>query len=122
MIVNSNLIKADIYTTTERVVGKWINDKPLYQKEIDLGALPNATSKDYMLNMTPIDIIVDVNVRGISSQSEYIPIPRMTGSSSYINYYVTTHNSTQLKLVIIPTMDLRRFNGYATIKYYKTTD
>lgn len=33
------------YSTTEKIVGSWIDGKPLYQKTINFGALPNNTTK-----------------------------------------------------------------------------
>jgi len=35
--------QTDIYTTTERRIGTWIDGKPLYSKVINFGALPNKT-------------------------------------------------------------------------------
>ena len=33
------------YSTTEKIVGSWVDGKPLYQKTINFGALPNASTK-----------------------------------------------------------------------------
>ena len=124
MKINPNLLD-DKYTTNEQRIGTWINNKPLYRKTYNLGSLPNATQTEYALNLTTNDIIVYVHLCGVSSSNEYIPIPRTTNTTNYINFYVTTMpspNTNKLQIVIIPTMDIRRFTGYAIVEYYKTTD
>ena len=35
----------DVYSDTEQCIGLWRNNKPLYQKTLSIGALPNATTK-----------------------------------------------------------------------------
>lgn len=44
------------YSTQERVVGTWFG-KPLYEKVVDFGALPNATAKDLNHNISDIDTV-----------------------------------------------------------------
>jgi hypothetical protein len=111
------------YSTEEQIIGTWIDGKPLYRKVLDLGNLPNAATGIYETGLTITSTIVNVDLRGVSSNYEYIPIPRVTGTNSYINYYVTKYpTDNTLRLYIIPTMDASRFRGYATIEYTKTTD
>ena len=48
------------YSTTEQKTGqKWIDGKDIYVKSIDIGALPNATSKSVDITALNIDIIID---------------------------------------------------------------
>ena len=44
-----------IYSTTEKVVGKWINNKPLYRKVISTGSLPNASVKNINHGISNLD-------------------------------------------------------------------
>ena len=36
---------SDYYSTDEKVIGRWTDGKPLYQKTISCGTLPNNTTK-----------------------------------------------------------------------------
>ena len=51
---------ADKYSTTEQVIGTWIDGKPIYRKVINFGSLPNAESKSVAHNIANIDFIVNV--------------------------------------------------------------
>lgn len=57
--VNS-LDDRDNYSTTEQVIGTWIDGKPIYRKVINFGSLPNAESKSVAHNIANIDFIVNV--------------------------------------------------------------
>ena len=46
---------ANNYSTTERLVGKWINGKPIYRKTISIDALPNNTFGSYPTNISNIE-------------------------------------------------------------------
>ena len=45
------------YSTTEQIVGTWIDGKTLYEKTVNFGALPNATTKTVAHNITGVDHI-----------------------------------------------------------------
>ena len=49
------------YSLNEQIVGRWIDGKPIYQKTIDFGALPNNTTKTVNHNISDIDMIVGIN-------------------------------------------------------------
>lgn len=46
-----------IYSTQEQKIGTWIDGKPLYQKTINFGSLPNSTIKDLAHGIDNIDKI-----------------------------------------------------------------
>ena len=109
---------AQHYSTTERLIGTWIDGKPLYERTLSLGALPNNAIKTVAHNIANVDLI-------FVSDSFF-----QTGAkaSSYLNF---PNNSLagQIEIVVDPTNveiwagnDRTSWIGYATVRYTKTTD
>lgn len=46
-----------VYSFDEQVIGKWVDGKPLYQKSINFGALPNSDLKSVAHNIADVDHI-----------------------------------------------------------------
>ena len=105
------------YSTTEQVVGTW-NNKPLYRKVIECGALPNNSNKDVVHNIQNLGITTRCNGMAVrTSDSRALTIPDSTPSAEIscgvtnTTVYITTHN------------DRRSFNySFLTLEYTKTTD
>ena len=110
-----------IYSTTEREIGVWIDGKPLYEKTIDCGALPNNTTKTVSYNVSNVEKITYIEGVGIASNGGAIPIPFVDDASK---------NADMLCDVSVPNANIRfisrgdksAFNGYITLRYTKTTD
>lgn len=108
----NELEKRDIYSTEEQVIGKWIDGKPLYSKVIDIGELPNATTKNVAFNISNLKNII--KMEGYARGSNYwLPIP-------YSNYITIMCNSSVIG--ITTTTDRSSCTGYVTLYYTKTTD
>ena len=112
------------YSTTEQVVGTWIDGKPIYRKVVDFGALPNATTKSVAHNIANIDFIV--NVWGMAKRENtdndvnFFPIneSRPLNNIDAIGLFASETS------VIIQT-GANRSNvpiTYVVIEYTKTTD
>ena len=105
------------YSTTEQVVGTW-NNKPLYRKVIECGALPNNASKDIVHNIQNLGIATRCNGMAVrTSDSRALTIPDSTPNAEIgcgvtnTNVYITTHN------------DRSTFNySFLVLEYTKTTD
>ena len=106
------------YSTTEHIVGTWIDGKPLYEITIPTGTLPNNTSMDLP---TPSNIKEVVNYSGfIKSTTDATtqrPIPFSAGGTNDIR--VDLNSST---LRIWTFSDWRTYSGYLVVQYTKTTD
>ena len=50
--------KSNIYSTDEIEIGKWIDNKPIYRKVIDLGVLPDTTVKAVSSGLIPTNITI----------------------------------------------------------------
>ena len=117
------------YSTTEQVVGEWIDGKPIYQKTIDCGGLPNKSTKDVSIGVTDLKFIIEVNCVAKStsiSGGRLLPIPfARTDTCSQQIMIMFTDTSTTTPKIHISTSGYD-YSGYTetycTILYTKTTD
>lgn len=116
--INATLVR-DNYSTTEQVVGKWIDNKPLYQKTINFGALPNKTRKTVAHSISNLGFVVDMQAIAKNTNNNFIVIDHATGSTSDSITVVVNNTS-----ILIDTFtDRTAFTVcYVTIQYTKTTD
>lgn len=108
------------YSTDEQVVGTWINGKPIYQKTIDFGYLPNNTVKTVAHNISNLDWVVDAKGIAYNGSGGYrsIPILYNTTYASYNTAFLVRLADIQLEV----NNDMSAFYAYITIQYTKTTD
>lgn len=114
-------VKAVHYSTNEQVIGTWIDSKPLYQKTISFGALPNSTSKSVAHGISDLDKIVDFSALAKRPEPfNIIPLPS--------SHYQST--SAQQEISFNATnITIRNGNNasaytdvYVTLQYTKTSD
>ena len=101
------------YSTTEQVVGEWIDGKPLYQKTIDCGALPNKSEKAVSHGISNLGVVVIIY--GVASNGmAWTTLDYLTSPSAYLD-------STNIN---IKTTDNRSSytTTWITVIYTKTTD
>lgn len=106
----------------EKIVGIWIDGKPIYRKIINTGALPNKTSKTVNHNINNIDFIT--NYYGMAyrdTDKTFIKLPFVQSAQS-LDFQVAVF--IDKKIVSLVTASDR--SGFATsyliIEYTKTTD
>lgn len=108
------------YSTEEQVIGMWIDDKLIYRKVLNCGALPNNSDKFIDVNVSNINNVINIYGIGISSSGTCFPLP-----------YVYNNFNAQIELVYLASsqqirintgQDRSGINGYITIEYTKTTD
>lgn len=111
----------DIYSTNEIKIGTWINNKPIYRKVIDCGALPNATSKNIAHGISNLDTVT--LLRGVaynSTTGTRLPIP--FSDTGNVSWSVQMHcNQTQIVLITGDNKSAYQ-QSYVIIEYTKTTD
>lgn len=107
------------YSTEEQVVGQWIDGKPIYQKTIDCGAMPNTTNKDVLHGITNLKYVI--NVEGFTrnpTNGNNAPLPFVSVATSGIQVYITTTN-----IRIASGGDSSPYTeSYITLQYTKLTD
>ena len=104
------------YSTTEKIVGTWVNGKPVYQKTIDVGALPNNKTKSVRHGISNLKMCVDVHgVFTDGTTTMTIPFPSASGS-------IVTASVSATEVSITTTSNRTAYSGYVYITYTKTTD
>ena len=105
------------YSTSEKIIGKWIDGKTLYQKTIDVGALPNATTKKVAHNISGLSKVVSISgvaTNGIAA----LTLPDVDPNSIDNATRVLCTNNGEVQLT--NKVDRSSFNGYVTLKYTKS--
>lgn len=111
------------YSTTEKIVGTWIDGKPLYQKTINCGTLPSSAGnmKSTAHGISNLDTVACINGVAKSSTGS-IPLPFVSHDvtdSGKVNQIAVTLSSTSVN--IITGKNRSDFTGYVTLQYTKTT-
>lgn len=110
----------NIFSTTETIIGKWINGKSIYRKVIDFGALPNNTRKQVYHNISNIDIFT--NIYGVASTANNVysyPLPVIYRSSES-NYNIEVLASKKY-VEMATTEDRSAITAYVVLEYTKTS-
>ena len=117
----NSMQNGNAYLTSEVTTGMtWIDNKPIYRKVIDCGALPNATTKSVAHNVSNIDTVVFANGVSYSTTTGFnFPIPYAADTlQAQVKMWVT---STDIYLQTIANRS--EYNQtYIIIEYTKTTD
>ena len=109
------------YSIEEKIVGTWIDGKPLYQKTIDCGVLPNNTTKSVNTNILNASKLINYSATAFGTNNNGImAIPRLWldgNGNVYIGF------SADLTVInFATTSDRSNMNAYCTLQYTKTTD
>ena len=122
------------YSTNEQCVGTWIDGKPLYQKTIQCGTIPNNASSDVIIYNEQDDFEMAMLIEDAS----YIIIPYISGSHTAYTYNAVnimydfdtkTYNSVyvnvdegELQINVKCSSEFIGCNLITTVRYTKTTD
>lgn len=108
------------YSEVEKVVGSWIDGKPLYQKTVSCGALPNNSTKNTAHNISNIKKIVEI--KGYATNgSTFVPFPYINGTNS--NVVAGIYANSLNVIITTGSVDLSGYTeSYVTLRYTKTTD
>lgn len=110
------------YSTTEvNTDKKWIDNKPIYRKVIDFGALPNATAKEVNHNISNIDKIVHQEAIAMESSGTTYCIPHV-GAPNMGSDMTMSMRSTHTWVQIYCSSNMSSYSGYFILEYTKTTD
>lgn len=109
------------YSTDEHIVGTWINNKPIYEKTIDIAQLPNNNIVSYPTNISNIDIVVEIKGITKGSSNSFLPIPLANPNSVNDNIYINYQKDTN-SIRIYTKVNYSNEGAYITMCYTKTTD
>ena len=114
---NTSVADALTYSETEHVVGVWIDGKTLYEKTVNIGALPNATTKVTAHGISNLSWIE--SMRGVCfGSSTYLPLPFIDNSALTNNIRI---DANQTNISVRTSGNYSAFSGYVTLRYTKTT-
>lgn len=110
----------DYYDTNERIVGRWIDGRPVYRKVVSLGDLTANTKVEYIpTGISNVDHIVDYNIRlRLWDENEFDNL-YVQYSLGYIVPYV---DNASKKIYVAHDCKADLHSVYSILEYTKTTD
>ena len=114
--VNSGVV----YSTEERVIGKWIDGKPIYQKTIELGTLSIGPST-IAHNIDNLEMCIYNAASVERPQYGRVMLPIASADANWLALFVGV-NSDNMTFDIGRGIGAQLTNAIATIQYTKTTD
>jgi hypothetical protein len=118
---SANVIdKFNTYSTTEQVVGTWIDGKPIYRMTVDLGSMSQqATTLSYTIG-TNVNLLLECKAIATKTNSSIL-IPAET-SDFYLKVYAYSKNSViNIDLNRGDPLNFSDRNLVVTVEYTKTT-
>ena len=106
------------YSTTETVIGTWINGKPIYRRVIQI-ANPQTSNTDYGVISGVMSDLVNLYGYMKGSNGAMTPIPQTDSSSTYSVLFVQANGTLRGRfsyIGVVPT------SVYVVAEYTKTTD
>lgn len=108
----------NILSLTEKMIGQWTDGKPLYQKTVNCGALPNNNDKNVPHGISNLDTIY--YIQGIAVNNG-VSIPLVFAWKDNINSVASNYVDGN-NIVLGAGIDRSAFTAYVTLRYTKTTD
>lgn len=114
---------SDIYSTTEKVIGKWIDNKPIYRKVIVINNPPTSNT-DYSHYISNLDTIINATANGLQSSGTQQFFPRAVPDDANRSLNIGDITSTTFSLQIASkNTGIYAFTKVNVIfEYTKTTD
>ena len=92
------------YSSSEKVIGTWIDGKPLYQKTIEFSDFPSDSWTSFLVNQNS-NLVELVNGYLITTDGWYLPFGYRDSSNTFISYILNMLNNGSLS----------NTNGYISI-------
>lgn len=103
------------YSTEEKIVGKWIDGKYIYEKVIETGYLPNNSSINISIENLNIDNVIELRGMCYTDDKKNIrPITLGTSDSNAIRIDVTNNI-----IRIFTWSNWSTYNSFCILKYTK---
>lgn len=129
----NNRFSPVIYSTIEREIGVWTDNKPLYQRTIHISALPSTpfVETSYSHNIQNIDTICDYFGVARWTDGGVAPLTRIyipAGAPTTTDKYMWRKDCSwqfqcnKTNIIIATGSDRSAINADVTVRYTKTTD
>ena len=113
------------YSTTEHIVGTWIDGKTIYEKTVPTGAISAGTSNfQVTMNCANVDLVIHYEVMVYVSSGAGFALPLALLTSNNMQLYGATeqgYNKTTDKFRIDTGSQRAIDSGYITMQYTKTS-
>lgn len=109
-----------VYSLEERRIGYWIDGKPLYEKTIDFGSLPDTTTKEVPHGIENADIFFVFSgyvYDSISKQCFGVVWANTSISNNSYNFFCTS-----TKIICESKSNRTNQIAFVKVRYTKTTD
>ena len=118
-MVANKFSKGDLYSTEEKMIGQWIDGKPLYQKTFSV-TTGNTNVQTTLSNLGSLNIDTMVTMKGqLNNNGLIVTVPSYLTSTGYVgSYYDTTNN----RVISFVGSDWYNLPLTFTIQYTKTSD
>lgn len=110
-IINSNI--KDYYSTNEKLIGEWIDGKPIFRKVVSTGSLPNNTKKYVAHGLSGVKFTKVYGIASDSASTLILPRPH-TDPNLSITLDIIGSN-----IVITDKSNLSSFQSYVVLEYTK---
>ena len=109
------------YSTTEQVIGEWIDGKPLYRKTVAVGSMPNNSEKPVSHGISNVEFITSVGGSTRNASGLVLPLPYLSNTQNQ-DTAISVH-VTATTIFITAFSDRSNYTeSYITLVYTKTTD
>lgn len=116
-------VEANNFSTDEKVIGTWIDGKPLYQKTVNCGSLPINTNKIVAHNISNIGNVVFASGFAFNSSANVSLCIGYTATSSDRKADIgILVNGTSIEIRTYRESVSSYTESYVTLRYTKTTD
>lgn len=123
MVENINLEQSidfsNIYSLDEKIIGCWINGKPIYQKIINLNNITGSQLNDYDISSLNIDHLVYIDVEYTQTNQDNIELLYTSSSGADNRVVGITKDHTKLKCFGVHSAFIYK---RLILQYTKTTD
>lgn len=125
-IVGINYVPMENYSTTEQVIGTWIDGRPVYQKTINFGQLPDTSIKTVSTGLDSSTRMIEAyGMAYRPSDGANFPIPlvaEMDNLTAQMPLYFRLNSNNIYDAYIHTSIDRTAFTEcYITIKYTKAS-
>ena len=112
------------YSTTEKVVGTWVDGKTIYKKTIYIASMPDGstTESEYLIGDFLVDMVVDYSsTLFVDDKSQFLPMPYIFTAlnTAYIQLGFKNKNNKFYVGIRSAGLDRSGARGYVTAYYTK---
>jgi hypothetical protein len=113
------------FSLEEKVVGEWIDGKPLYQKTYDFGALPSSNYKEIPTGLTNVIVRSIQGYTYSSTSGLLLTVPSLSNTKASYQLGMSVRENASV-IRVHPGDDFINPSAYKecyiTLQYTKTTD